>query len=84
MVEETLSQQSSKIPVLLEIKDAADFVVCRPASTSVKTSIRCKSRLLTLSQPNLSPPNLNSGWSSDTLALQSYDMIALHLHLYYT
>src|SRR5260370_28214644 len=36
---------------------AADSVVRRPARTSLKTSIRCKSCLLTLSQPNLSPPN---------------------------
>jgi hypothetical protein len=31
-------------------------------------------------QPNLSPPTLISGWGSDTLALQSYDIIALRLH----
>src|SRR5260370_28917931 len=43
--------------MLMPKTPAADFVVRRPASTSVKTSIRCKSRLLTLSQPNLSPPN---------------------------
>jgi hypothetical protein len=60
---------------------AADTVVRRPASTSVKTSTRCKSCLLICTQPNLSPPTLISGWGSDTLALQSYDIIiALLLH----
>jgi len=58
---------------------AADTVVRRPASTSVKTSTRCKSCLLICTQPNLSPPTLISGWGSDTLALQSYDIIALRL-----
>ena len=58
---------------------AADTVVRRPASTSVKTSTRCKSCLLICTQPNLSPPTLISEWGSDTLALQSYDIIALLL-----
>jgi hypothetical protein len=58
---------------------AADTVVRQPASTSVKTSTRCKSCLLICTQPNLSPPTLISGWGSDTLALQSYDIIALLL-----
>jgi hypothetical protein len=59
---------------------AADTVLRRPASTSVKTSTRCKSCLLICTKPNLSPPTLISGWGSDTLALQSYDIIALRLH----
>ena len=29
-------------------------------------------------------PTLNSGWGSDTLALQSYDILALHLQVHYT
>jgi hypothetical protein len=61
---------------------AADTVVRRPASTSVKTSTRCKSCLLICTQPNLSPPTLISGWGSDTLALQSYDIIAALAHIW--
>jgi hypothetical protein len=59
-----------------------DTVVRRPASTSVKTSTRCKSCLLICTQPNLSPPTLISGWGSDTLALQSYDIIAVLAHIW--
>jgi hypothetical protein len=45
-----------------------------------RLTIRRTSRSLICTQPNLSPPTLISGWGSDTLALQSYDIIALRLH----
>jgi hypothetical protein len=36
-----------------------------------------RSRPLIVTQPNLSPPTLISGWGSDTLALQSHFYFAL-------
>ena len=33
---------------------------------------------------HLLPPTLNSGWGSDTLALQSYDIVALLPQVHYT
>ena len=59
---------------------AADSVVRMPASTSLKTSTRCKSRLLICTQPNLRLTILVRGSPGDTLALKSYDIIALRLH----
>jgi hypothetical protein len=62
---------------------AAYSVVSWPASTSAKTSTRRNSCLLICSQPICRLQTLHSGWGNDTLASQSYDIIALLLQIDY-
>jgi hypothetical protein len=76
-----LRQQSKGLPLTNRQHGRGGHHRMPTGQTSVKTSIRCKSCLLALSQPNLSPPNPQLRMGSDTLALQSYDIIALRLQL---
>ncbi len=68
-------QQPAYLPHAQDSTIGAEATVRLPARTFVNTSIRCRSRSLIITQPNLSPSEtLATGTGSDTLALQSYDI----------